>query len=217
MKRVLAGMNVRERWLLGVLLAILLVGGYVFGRGQMLSQQRLVAMDQLQSAEKKLERQQRRSDRQALPELDGKVLSDKDLSKLDAELAAIQASLQGSGYQFIDLQEPTQRTSLMAQVTRLAESQRLLVLSKDQRKGDLLTLLGPAAGKELAALQGSKVLRRPLYDLHLQGSYSALFSFVSALDALPGMVLLARLNIVSTERMAVSGNRILDIELTLAL
>lgn len=205
-------MNMREKVLVAVLGAAVIVGGYMFTRGADLNKQILVLEDQLESADKKLKKAQKKNKTGDLPKLNGKTIKSKDVKKLEKEIAAEKAKLNGYGHVFIDLRDPSGLAQLMGEITRLSERHQLQVLSKVEGRGNLLQLVGKRNEKTK-----STNLNRPLYELHLQGGYSGFYQFISGLSKLGYSVVPTKININRTERRAVGGGRVLDIEMTLAM
>ncbi len=208
----LSSMNTREKVLIAALGAALILGGYLFTRGAELNKQVLVLEDQLESTNKKLDRAKKKTKKGKLPKLDGRTIKSKDVKKLNKEIAEEKAKLNGYGHVFIDLRNQTGLAQLLGEITKLSESNQLQVLSKVEGRGNLLKLVGER--KKKGALNN---LDRPLYVLHLQGGYSGLYQFISGLSTLQFSVVPTQITINRTERRAVGGGRVLNIEMTLAM
>lgn len=222
----------REQLLIGVLTSVLLISGYFFIRGSALDREVLILEDQIGSVDKKLKRARDRLSKPVrLPEYQGKVIEERDLKDLQSKIEVEQLSLAGSGHVFVNLQDSGSLPLLHAQITRTAERNGLLVISKRQHAGDLIQMVTPRvttknknntrpvamANNSLLPPTGSAQLNRPLYDLYVSGSFSSLQGFMTNLGELEYTVVLTRIRINSTERTTPSGHRLLDIEMTLAL
>ncbi|WP_415901929.1 hypothetical protein ACMXYR_13095 [Neptuniibacter sp. QD29_5] len=205
-------MNLRERILVAVLGAALIAGGYLFIRGADLNKQVLVLEDRIESAEKKIKKAKRKQGKKMIPELNGKKISSNDVRKLTKAIDAEKAKLSGIGYSFIDVRDKSKFSKFLSQITHSAESNRLHLLSKKQSSGNLARMVA-AKGVN----QGKGDLNRPLYELRLQGGYSALYGFIKQLSQLEYSVIPIKFQISRTDRTALGGGRVLDIEMTLAL
>ena len=207
-----AEMNMRERILVAVLGAALIAGGYLFFRGAELNKQVLVLEDQIESAEKKIAKAKKKQDKKTLPELNGKKISSGDVRKLTKAIESEKAKLSGIGYSFIDVRDKAKFAKFLSQITQSAESNRLHLLSKKQSSGNLAQIVSAKTSKK-----GEADLNRPLYELRLQGGYSALYGFIKQLSKLEYSVIPIQFQISRTDRTALGGGRVLDIEMTLAL
>lgn len=222
----------REQILIGVLTSVLLISGYLFIRGSALDREVLILEDQIGSVDKKLKRARDRLSKPIkLPEYQGKTIDNRDLKDLQSKIDVEQLSLAGSGHVFVNLQDSGSLPLLHAQITRTAERNGLLVISKRQHAGDLIQMVTPRLtgraknnnrpvavnNNNLLPPAGSAQLNRPLYDLYVSGSFSALQGFMTNLGELEYTVVLTRIRINSTERTTPAGHRLLDIEMTLAL
>ncbi|WP_415889144.1 hypothetical protein ACMXYV_14380 [Neptuniibacter sp. SY11_33] len=207
-------MNLRERILVAVLGAALIAGGYLFFRGADLNKQVLVLEDRIESVEKKVKKAAKRERKSAgaLPELDGKKISANDVRKLTKAIESEKSKLSGFGYSFIDVRDKAKFAKLLSQITLHAQANRLQLLSKVQSEGNLAEMVAAKPSK-----QGKGDLNRPLYELRLQGGYSALYGFIKQLSQLEYSVIPIKFQISRTDRTALGGGRVLDIEMTLAL
>jgi len=207
-----AEMAPREKILLLALCLVLVVGGYLFTRGAELNTQVLILDDQLASMDKKLSKERKNTKSKALPELDGKSIRAKDVKKLERLIEEEQALLSGFGHVFVDLRDKTQVAKLVGEVNRNAKDNNLQLLSKVQSEANLMQFVSKKARKTAASS-----LNRPLYELHLQGGYSALYGFIQKLSTLEFSVVPIKIQVSRTERTAIGGGRVLDIQITLAL
>ncbi|MAX51101.1 MAG: hypothetical protein CMH22_03905 [Methylophaga sp.] len=209
----------REKVLIAVLSAVLIVFAYFFFRGASLDRQVLIIEDQLSSIDKKLDRQIKRAQKPIkLPEYNGKKIETSDIKKLEKTIEAEQTSLEGSGHVFVDLTNASALPQLQSDITRTAERNGLLVISKRPHQGDLIQMVtGKMTKQNTLSKAPSGELKRPLYDLYVSGNFYALQSFLQEIGQLNYSVVLTRLRINTTDRTALSGNRMLDIEMTLAL
>lgn len=202
----------REKLLLLVLGLALVLGGYFFTRGADLNTQVLILDEQLQSAKNKLSREQKRGKKVVLPELNGKQIKSKDIKKLDQQVEEEKALLSGFGHVFVDLRDKTKVAQLVGDVNRNAKESNLQLLSKVQSQANLIQFVSTKTKKASASS-----LNRPLYDLHLQGGYSALHGFIQRLSKLEYSVVPIKIQISRTDRTALGGGHVLDIQITLAL
>lgn len=222
----------REKLLIGILIGMLILALYFFIRGKALDLNVLVLEDQIKQVQKKVTKQKKRGDiKIEIPELDGRKISPKDIKKLQEKLAAEKALMSGSNHVFIDLRNNNGLPELLGAITRLAEGNSLIVTNKRQHDGDLLELLlsGQKQDKQNKHIQfaidptdkkavlASNELRRPLYDLTMKGGFVSLVKFIEDLGKLDYSVILTRVRINTTEMIALSGGRQLNIEITLAL
>lgn len=205
-------MNLRERILVSVLGAALIAGGYLFIRGADLNKQVLVLEDRIESAEKKVVKAKKKLKKQALPEFNGEKISSSDVRKLTQAIEAEKTKLSGFGYSFINYRDKTKFSRLLSQITQSAEANRLHLISKKQSSGNLAEIVSAKASPK-----GKGDLNRPLYELRLQGGYSALYGFIKQLSQLEYSVIPLKFQIIRTDRTAIGGGRVLDIEMTLAL
>ncbi|WP_415899083.1 hypothetical protein [Neptuniibacter sp. QD48_11] len=214
MMNAFAEMNMRERILVAVLGAALIAGGYLFFRGAELNKQVLVLEDRIESVEKKVKKAAKRERKSTgeVPKLDGKKISASDVRKLTKAIESEKSKLSGFGYSFIDVRDKAKFAQLLSQITQHAEANRLQLLSKVQSEGNLSEMVSSKPAK-----QGAGDLNRPLYELRLQGGFSALYGFIKQLSRLEYSVIPIKFQISRTDRTALGGGRVLDIEMTLAL
>lgn len=207
-------MNMRERVLVAILGAALIAGGYLFFRGAELNKQVLVLEDRIESVEKKIKKAAKREKKASgkLPDLDGKKISASDVRKLTKAIEAEKSKLSGFGYSFIDVRDKASFARLLSQITQYAQANRLQLLSKVQSEGNLAEMVAVKPSNK-----GKGDLNRPLYELRLQGGYSALYGFIKQLSQLEYSVIPIKFQISRTDRTAIGGGRVLDIEMTLAL
>lgn len=207
-----ADMNAREKILVCVLGAALILGGYLFTRGAYLQKQVLILEDQQQSMEKKVTREKKKYKDLELPELNGKKIRSKDIKKLEKMVEQEKALLSGFGHVFVDLRDKSKLAKLQAEIHHHAEKNNLQLLSKIQSEVNLIEII--SKNKSSAP---STSLNRPLYDLHLQGGYSALHGFIQQLTKLEYSVVPIKMQVNRTNRTAIGGGRVLEVQLTLAL
>lgn len=226
MSEALKNTSQREKVLVAVLATVLVMFAYFFFRGAVLERQVLIIEDRIQSTQKKVDRAQKRADRLAqMPEYNGKRITKRDINNLTKSIAEEELILAGSGHMFVDLSQVSALAKLQSDITRIAEQHGLLVISKRAHQGDLVQMISATNARGQVATQTktairpapSAELKRPLYDLYLSGNFHALQSFLNGLGQLEYTVVLTRLRINTTDRTTLSGNRMLDIEVTLAL
>lgn len=225
MSEALKNTSQREKVLVAVLSAVLILFGYFFFRGSALDREVLIVEDRLQSIQKDLDRQTRRAQNPAkIPEYNGKTITKRDIDQLNKTIEQEQKSLAGSGHKFVDLNQASALPQLQSDITRTAEQSGMLVISKRSHQGDLVQMVTnrnvktgtkPSTPKLSKAPSGE--LKRPLYDLYLSGNFASLQTFLNSVGQLEYSVVLTRLRVNATDRTAISGNRMLDIEMTLAL
>ena len=207
-----ADMNAREKVLICVLAASLVLGGYIFTRGADLQKQVLILEDQHQSMKKKVSREKKKYKDLELPELNGKKIRSKDIKKLEKMVEEEQALLSGFGHVFVDLRDKSKLAKLQAAIHHHAEKNNLQLISKIKSEVNLMELIS-----KNKASAPSTSLNRPLYDLHLQGGYSALHGFIQQLAKLEYSVVPIKMQVNRTNRTAIGGGRVLEVQLTLAL
>ncbi|MDC9725127.1 MAG: hypothetical protein PSN44_04305 [Gammaproteobacteria bacterium] len=223
-----SGVSQREKLLIGVLSGVLLIGAYLFIRGSMLDREILVLEDTIQSTQKKIDKQSKRQSKPlTMPKYQGRKIKQRDIDKLAKQIAEENSRLSGFGHVFIDLRDNASLPKLLGEITQRAQFNNLHILSKRQHQGDLVQMVTSKTktskkkknNKTIVATSPptNSELKRPLYDLRLQGGYAALHGFMIDLGRLGYSVVLTRLRINSTERTALGGGRVLDIEMTLAL
>lgn len=224
MSEALKNTSSREKVLVAVLSSVLILFAYFFFRGASLDREVLIIEDRLQSIQKDLDRQTRRAQNPVkIPEYNGKRISKSDIDKLKKTIDKEEKSLAGSGHKFVDLNDASALPQLQSDITRTAEKSGLLVISKRPHQGDLIQMVSNKSAKtgqrtvKQKAKAPSGELKRPLYDLYVSGNFIALQNFLINLGQLEYSVVLTRVRVNTTERTALSGNRMLDIEMTLAL
>lgn len=214
----------REKVLIAVLSAVMILFGYFFFRGSALDREVLIIEDRLQSVQRDLDRQSKRARNPTkIPDYNGKKIDKRDIAKLKKKIEQEEQSLAGSGHQFVDLNDPSALPQLHSDITRTAERSGLLIISKRAHQGDLVQMVTRSTNsrtksttQELAKAPSGE-LKRPLYDLYVSGHFAALQDFLTSMGHLEYSVVLTRLRVNATDRTALSGNRMLDIEMTLAL
>lgn len=215
------GSSQREKLLISVLVGVLILGAYLFFRGSILNRDVLVLEDKIESTQKKIDRQNKRQSKPVvMPEHNGRKIKQRDIDKLAKQIDEENARLSGLGHVFIDLRNNANLPNLLGQITQRAQLNNLHILSKRQHRGDLVRMVTPKTNRTKKAVAKPAInseLNRPLYDLHVQGGYAALHGFIIDLGRLNYSVVLTRIRINSTDRTAIGGGRVLDIEMTLAL
>jgi Tfp pilus assembly protein PilO len=222
MSEALKNTSQREKILVAVLSAVLIVFGYFFFRGAVLDREILVMQEQIDRTQRKVDKATERAQNPVkLPEYNGQQISKRDISKLKKTIEKEEKSLAGSGHQFVDLNDVSALPQLQAEITRTAEKNGLLVISKRPHQGDLVQMTRSKtiqARKTKSAPQApAGELKRPLYDMYLSGNFHALQRFLVQIGQLEFSVVLTRMRVNTTDRTSLSGNRMLDIEMTLAL
>lgn len=226
MSEALKNTSQREKILVAVLSAVLILFGYFFFRGSALDREVMIMEEQIGSVQNKLDRQSKRASNPAkIPDYNGKKINKRDIEQLKNTIEKEEKSLAGSGHKFVDLNQASALPQLQADITRTAEQSGMLVISKRSHQGDLVQMAtnrnNRSANNQSAIQKLGKApsgeLKRPLYDLYLSGNFASLQTFLNSVGQLEYSVVLTRLRVNATDRTAISGNRMLDIEMTLAL
>jgi Tfp pilus assembly protein PilO len=214
-------LNPRERLLAGLILIVLVLGGYGLFRFE-------PRLDTIQRLERQKEATLNRLAKMDIPTEPEEGLDDikRELEDQQKALDAIRESATQIEQQLapLDSQELRVKISELARDSgikiKVNEALRPQALKKNSRRGAGADeeMIPPASAGWITRMSPGSMFQRPLQRLEVNGDYLALRRFIHGLDSLPYQVTVIRLNIDKLDISPFRGSsQLLKAELILAL
>lgn len=214
-------LNPRERLLAGLILIVLVLGGYGLFRFE-------PRLDSIQRLERQKEATMNRLAKMDIPTEPEEGLDDikRELEDQQKALDAIRESAMQIEQQLapLDSQELRVKISELARDSgikiKVTEAFRPQPLKKEKRRGANADeeIIPPVSAGWIARMSPGSMFQRPLQRLEVNGDYLALRRFIHGLDSLPYQVTVIRLNIDKLDISPFRGSsQLLKAELILAL